>query len=99
MHLAVQPRNVRLGLIMKPERFILDRYTVASTSYLIRGILDRFECELITSQADYRRHYDELDVLLSLEPKFAASRYFPGTSNVHASAPVPETVTFWSCSV
>jgi hypothetical protein len=57
---------------MKPERFVLDRFTVASTSYLIRGILDRFDCELITSQADFRRHYDEVDVLLSLEPKFAA---------------------------
>jgi hypothetical protein len=64
--------KIRLGLIMHPKRFILDQFTCATTPYLIRGIIHRFDCELITNQKEYNELHDKVDVLLSLEPQFAA---------------------------
>jgi hypothetical protein len=65
-------KEIRLGLIMHPKRFILDQFTCATTPYLIRGIIQRFNCELITNQKEYDELYDKVDVLLSLEPQFGA---------------------------
>jgi hypothetical protein len=64
--------KIRIGLIMHPKRFILNQFTSATTPYLIRGIVQRFTCELITSQEDYDGLYDRVDALLSLEPQFAS---------------------------
>ncbi|HOD72743.1 MAG TPA: glycosyltransferase [Deltaproteobacteria bacterium] len=64
--------KIRLGFIMHPKRFILNEFTSAMTPYLIRGIVRRFACEIITNQQEYDRLYDEVDAFLSLEPQFAA---------------------------
>jgi hypothetical protein len=65
-------RKIRLGLILSPERYILEKFMAATTPYLIRGIVKRFDCRLIASQQDYDRYYDEVEALLSFEPRFAA---------------------------
>lgn len=65
-------RRIRLGLIMHPKRYILDQFTCATTPNLIRGIIHRFDCEILTNQRDYNEFHDKVDALLSLEPEFAA---------------------------
>lgn len=64
--------KIRLGLVLRPDRFILDDYTVASTRYLIQGIIDRFDCVLISNQDELKACYDDVQVFFSHEPEFAA---------------------------
>jgi hypothetical protein len=61
-----------VGLIVKPEFIEQDLFMSILTSYLLRGILERFDCRVISTQRELETRFDEVDVLLSLEPKFAA---------------------------
>lgn len=94
-----KPGRIRLGVILKEEFATADRFTNILTPYLLRGIMERFDCRFIHTQQDLNEQFDEVDVLFSFEPKFAApllnwrggwlgfGRRRPKLSYVHCSDP------------
>ena len=66
--------KLRLGLILNKEFHQQNRWVVATTPYLVNGILDRFDCCWIESQHDYENCLGDIEILLSLEPGWAAPK-------------------------
>jgi hypothetical protein len=68
----VNDGNLRLGLILDPEFYMLDKAVVALTPELIRALCSNFDTRLIYDQDTFDKHCREVDILLSMEPKWAA---------------------------
>jgi len=64
--------KLRLGLILDPEFYILERSVSAVTLPLIRAMTKRFDTSVAYDQASYDRISKDVDFLVSLEPKWAA---------------------------
>ncbi|CAK8716825.1 Glycosyl transferases group 1 [Candidatus Electrothrix aarhusensis] len=64
--------KLRLGLILQPDFYILEKSVCAITNPLIRALTKRFQTTLIYNQETYDQHCQHVDFLLSLEPKWAA---------------------------
>jgi hypothetical protein len=64
--------HIRLGLILDPEFVLLQRSVVATTPSLIRGLCRAFDTRIIHDQATFDARSPEVDVLVSLEPGWAA---------------------------
>ena len=63
---------MKLGLVLDPEFYILEKSVAAITIPLIRALVDRFDTRIIYDQKTYDRFCTEVDFLVSLEPKWAA---------------------------
>ncbi|MFM1944701.1 MAG: hypothetical protein RI897_3683, partial [Verrucomicrobiota bacterium] len=66
--------RLKLGLVCDREFHEEDRWVVATTGPLVKGILDRFDVVWIGNQDDYEAALGGLDVVLSMEPGWAAPR-------------------------
>jgi hypothetical protein len=83
--MIVPRKKIRVGLVLDLEFHVLDRWVVALTPELVRGMIRRFDCELIWNQAEYERKRDRVDVLVSMEPGWAAPKLrFRSWRNRHA---------------
>lgn len=61
-----------VGLVLDREFHELNKWVSATTPYLVNRILQQFECSIITSQAEYEAILPRVDVILSMEPGWAA---------------------------
>jgi hypothetical protein len=64
--------RLKLGLILDPEFYILERSVSAVTLPLIRAMTKRFDTSVAYDQSSYDRISKQADFLVSLEPKWAA---------------------------
>ncbi|MBN2148895.1 MAG: glycosyltransferase family 1 protein [Anaerolineales bacterium] len=65
-------KKMRLGLIVDPEFIILKKSVSAVTLPLISAMVQTFDTRIIYDQESYDRLCDEVDFLVSLEPRWAA---------------------------
>ena len=65
--------RLRLGLICDRSFQEEDRWTVNTTSHLVNGFIRRFDTTWIQSQQDYERCLGDVDLLISMEPVWAAT--------------------------
>ncbi len=68
----MQHRDMKLGLVLDPEFYILEKSVAAVTIPLVRSLIGRFDTHIIYDQNTYDRFCTEVDFLISLEPKWAA---------------------------
>lgn len=73
-HRGERSPTLRVGLVLNKEFHEQNRWVAATTPFLVRGLLDRFDCRWIQSQADYEQELGDLDALVSMEPGWAAPR-------------------------
>jgi len=64
--------KLKLGLIIDPEFYMLERSVCALTPQLIRAFCRTFDTRIIWDQRRYDELCTEVDFLVSFEPKFAA---------------------------
>jgi hypothetical protein len=64
--------KLRLGLILDPEFYILEKSVSAVTLPLIRALTKTFDTRIIHDQDTYNRLCTKVDFLVSFEPKWAA---------------------------
>lgn len=64
--------RLRLGLILDPEFCLLGKSVCALTPPLIQGLCHHFETRVIWDQGRYDRFCTQVDLLVSLEPQWAA---------------------------
>lgn len=62
----------RVGLVLDREFHELNKWVSATMPYLVNRILRQFECSIISSQAEYEAVLPDVDVILSMEPGWAA---------------------------
>lgn len=62
----------RVGLVLDREFHESNRWVSATTPYFVNSILQQFECSTISSQAEYEAVLPGVDVILSMEPGWAA---------------------------
>ena len=62
----------RVGLVLDREFHESNRWVSATTPYFVNSILQQFECSIISSQAEYEATLPGVDVILSMEPGWAA---------------------------
>lgn len=62
----------RVGLVLDRKFHESNKWVSATTSYLVNRILQQFECSIITTQAEYELALPGVNVLLSMEPGWAA---------------------------
>lgn len=68
----MQKRRLKLGLVLDPEFYILEKSVTAVTIPLIRALVAHFDTRIIYNQETYDKFCTEVDFLVSFEPKWAA---------------------------
>ena len=63
---------LRVGLIIDPEFYMLEKNVAAVTTPLIRALCTQFQTRIIPDQPTYDRLCTQVDLLISMEPKWAA---------------------------
>lgn len=63
---------MKMGLVLDPEFYILEKSVAAVTIPLIRALIDRFDTRIIYDQKTYDQLCTKVDFLVSMEPKWAA---------------------------
>lgn len=72
---SLKPQSgVKIGLICNREFHEQRRWVSATFPYLLERIIRFFPCHWIQNQKDYEEAVGEIDVLLSMEPGWAAPR-------------------------
>jgi len=71
---ADKPQRLRLGLVMDPEFYVLEKSVCAVTNPLIQALCRKFQTRLIPDQATYDRVGPEMDFFVSLEAGWAAPK-------------------------
>lgn len=64
--------STRVGLVIDKAFHDSNRWVSATTPYLVNKIMNHFKCSIITSQVEYELSLPEVDVILSMEPGWAA---------------------------
>lgn len=62
----------KIGYIIDYKFLYFDKFQVVSTKIKHEAILSKLNCIVITNQRDYNRYINDLDVLISAEPGWAA---------------------------
>ncbi len=64
--------KLRIGFVLDRAFQEEGRWTSATTSHLVRGILNRFECCIIENQAEYEENLGDVQALISMEAGWGA---------------------------
>ena len=65
-------KRPKTGFVFNLHRLVNDGFTIVSTPYRIKRILDELNCVVISSQRDLKKYADKLDVIFSAEPIWEA---------------------------
>lgn len=65
-------KRPKTGYIFNLHRLINNEYTIVSTPYRVKRIIEELNCVIITSQRELKKYADSLDVIFSAEPGWEA---------------------------